>query len=219
MKFSGQDERGNSNSQCSSSSPIHLSVAMVLIVITHMSEICSGKKRKATCRLGFRKGNGQRGFGITGAHHHKSWDNDDFRTCVLNAIVWTAKMEVPSKGVKSSSNPTEKQKEKRVEYPPHMIPKKHFLPARLLHQKQKIIQPKSKRKSKGWKNLFLTITDGGNGYSCDWADWANPVLIDDKGNKTRLTSLKNGNQPKRIGDRLGLTETLVDNLSGLTEKR
>ena len=49
----------------------------------------------------------------TGAHHHKSWDNDDFRTCVLNAIVWTAKLEVPENGVKSSSNPTQKQKESK----------------------------------------------------------------------------------------------------------
>ena len=40
--------------------------------------------------------NGQRGFGITGAHHHKSWDNDD-GTCA-NAILWTANMEVPQGG-------------------------------------------------------------------------------------------------------------------------
>ena len=49
---------------------------------------------------------------------------------------------------------------------------------------------KIEAKIKGVENLFLTITDGGNGYSCDWADWANPVLIDDKGKQTKLTSLK-----------------------------
>ncbi len=45
---------------------------------------------------------GGRGFGFTGGHFHKNWGNADFRTLVLNAIVWTAKLEVPSEGIKSS---------------------------------------------------------------------------------------------------------------------
>ncbi len=43
---------------------------------------------------------------------------------------------------------------------------------------------------KGVQNLYLTITDGGNSYSCDWADWALPRLVDNSGNETRLTDLK-----------------------------
>ena len=43
---------------------------------------------------------GGRGFGFTGAHFHKNWGNPDFRTLVLNAILWTAKLDVPSGGVK-----------------------------------------------------------------------------------------------------------------------
>jgi type 1 glutamine amidotransferase len=43
---------------------------------------------------------GGRGFGFTGAHTHKNWGNPDFRTLVLNAILWTAKVEVPSSGVR-----------------------------------------------------------------------------------------------------------------------
>ncbi len=39
-------------------------------------------------------GNG-RGFGFTGAHFHRNWQNDDFRKLVLNAIAWTAHAEVP----------------------------------------------------------------------------------------------------------------------------
>jgi hypothetical protein len=42
---------------------------------------------------------GGRGFGFTGAHFNKNWGNENFRKLVLNAIVWTAKMEVPAKGV------------------------------------------------------------------------------------------------------------------------
>lgn len=45
---------------------------------------------------------GGRGFGFTGGHFHRNWGNDDFRKLVLNAIVWTAKVEVPSNGVQSS---------------------------------------------------------------------------------------------------------------------
>lgn len=45
---------------------------------------------------------GGRSFGFTGAHFHKNWGNDDFRKLVLNAVLWTAKLDVPSGGVKSS---------------------------------------------------------------------------------------------------------------------
>ena len=44
---------------------------------------------------------GGRGFGFTGAHYHKNWGNDDFRKLVLNAILWTAKVELPAEGVAS----------------------------------------------------------------------------------------------------------------------
>jgi type 1 glutamine amidotransferase len=42
---------------------------------------------------------GGRGFGFTGGHTHKNWSNPDFRKLVLNAILWTAKHDVPSEGV------------------------------------------------------------------------------------------------------------------------
>jgi type 1 glutamine amidotransferase len=44
---------------------------------------------------------GQRGFGCTGAHVHWNWAQDDFRKSILNAIVWTAHIEVPKDGVQS----------------------------------------------------------------------------------------------------------------------
>jgi len=44
---------------------------------------------------------GGRGFGFTGAHHHKNWGDDNFRKIVLNAILWIAKVEVPKSGVES----------------------------------------------------------------------------------------------------------------------
>ncbi|HOX59298.1 MAG TPA: ThuA domain-containing protein [Candidatus Paceibacterota bacterium] len=42
---------------------------------------------------------GGRGFGITGGHFHYNWGNADYRKLVLNAILWTAKVEVPAAGV------------------------------------------------------------------------------------------------------------------------
>ena len=44
---------------------------------------------------------GGRGFGFTGGHTHKNWGDENFRKVVLNAILWTAKMEVPAQGIKS----------------------------------------------------------------------------------------------------------------------
>jgi hypothetical protein len=44
---------------------------------------------------------GGRGFGFTGGHSHDHWGNDDERKVVLNALVWLAKVEVPTNGVES----------------------------------------------------------------------------------------------------------------------
>lgn len=45
---------------------------------------------------------GSRGFGFTGGHHHASWQKEDQRKLVLNAILWLAKVEVPKDGVAST---------------------------------------------------------------------------------------------------------------------
>ena len=42
-----------------------------------------------------------RGAGFTGGHWHRNWAIDDFRTAVLNTIVWVAGVEVPKNGVPS----------------------------------------------------------------------------------------------------------------------
>ena len=157
----------------------------------HVRKSVLERKEKQHVAWASERDNGQRGFGITGAHHHKSWDNDNFRTCVLNAIVWTAKLEVPKNGVKSSSNPTQRQKESKVVKLPETIdPSKALFASKLITPKTKNHSVQIEAKIKGIEDLFLTIMDGGNGYSCDWADWANPVLIDDEGKQTKLTSIK-----------------------------
>lgn len=45
------------------------------------------------------RNDGGRGFGFTGGHYHSGWADDNQRMLVLNAILWTAKAEVPLSGV------------------------------------------------------------------------------------------------------------------------
>ncbi len=50
------------------------------------------------------RSDGGRAFACTGPHYHASFQNDDFRRLALNAILWTAKIEVPQRGVRSTVN-------------------------------------------------------------------------------------------------------------------
>lgn len=44
---------------------------------------------------------GGRGFGTSLGHFYGNWKNDDYRKLMLNAIAWTAGLEVPETGVES----------------------------------------------------------------------------------------------------------------------
>jgi hypothetical protein len=68
-----------------------------------------------------------RGFGFTGGHDHWNWGNDSFRKLVLNAIVWTAGVEVPTGGVPSKT-PTVKDLQANQDEP---VNEKRFNPARI----------------------------------------------------------------------------------------
>lgn len=46
---------------------------------------------------------GGRGFGIVMPHFYKNWTNEDLRRFILNGIVWTARLDVPTTGV--TTNP------------------------------------------------------------------------------------------------------------------
>lgn len=64
----------------------------------------AGKKTLGTTQAlmwSIQRSDGGRGVGFTGGHWHRNWAIDNFRTAVLNAIVWTAKMDVPEGGVRS----------------------------------------------------------------------------------------------------------------------
>lgn len=42
----------------------------------------------------------------------------------------------------------------------------------------------------GAKELYLVVTDGGNGFGADWADWAEPRLIMADGSEKKLTEIE-----------------------------
>ena len=48
---------------------------------------------------------GGRGFGFTGGHYHRNWGLEDQRRLVVNAILWTAKVEIPATGAKCDLTP------------------------------------------------------------------------------------------------------------------
>ena len=59
----------------------------------------AGKGAREVLAWAYERPAGGRGFGCTGAHFHRNWENEDFRKLMLNALVWTAGAEVPSTGV------------------------------------------------------------------------------------------------------------------------
>jgi len=166
---------------------------------------------------------GGRGFGFTGGHYHWNWGDPNFRKVVLNAIMWTAKSEVPANGVEVKKVTVEQLQENQDYDPPaNFDPRtvlKHLASGKKTPGKQKPGQRKPARgkviksgakplhtsavvTSKtpghavavdvditGAKELHLVADDGGNGYGCDWVDWAEPRLTGPNG-EMKLTELK-----------------------------
>lgn len=60
---------------------------------------------KETVAWAVERAGGGRGFGFTGAHFHGNWGIDDFRRMVVNAILWTAKINVPAAGARCAVPP------------------------------------------------------------------------------------------------------------------
>jgi hypothetical protein len=68
----------------------------------HVRAAVLERKEKQHLMWTYQRGNlPGRGFGITGAHYHWNWAQPEFRTAVLNAIVWITGAEVPDEGVRT----------------------------------------------------------------------------------------------------------------------
>jgi type 1 glutamine amidotransferase len=63
--------------------------------------------REEVLAWAFERAGGGRSFGFTGGHVHKNWGDENFRRAVVNAVLWTAKLEVPKDGAKVDLDPAE----------------------------------------------------------------------------------------------------------------
>lgn len=71
-----------------------------------------------TVAWAFDRPDGGRSFGFTGGHFHWNWGTVDFRRTVTNAILWTAKLEVPEAGVDAVTLTAESLQENQDAPPP-----------------------------------------------------------------------------------------------------
>ena len=60
--------------------------------------ILEAKGRDEVLAWAVERPDGGRGFGFTGGHFHRNWGDPNFRKLVLNAILWTAGLDVPPSG-------------------------------------------------------------------------------------------------------------------------
>ncbi|MDA0838529.1 MAG: NPCBM/NEW2 domain-containing protein [Planctomycetota bacterium] len=138
-----------------------------------------------------------RGFGFTGGHFHKNWQDDNFRKVVLNAIVWSAGLEVPAGGL-GSKTPGNEEMEANLDGKGGK--KKEELKGKVSEEGASFVSPVVTNKTSGMavdievnisgaKQLFLVVDNAGNGNSHDWADWIEPTLVGLAG-ETKLIDLK-----------------------------
>jgi type 1 glutamine amidotransferase len=66
------------------------------------AHIQAAKGRPEAMMWAVERPDGGRGFGFTGGHFHKNWQDDQFRKVVLNAICWVTGVEVPREGIVSA---------------------------------------------------------------------------------------------------------------------
>ena len=76
-----------------------------------LSTVMPGEKGEYVVAWAVERKDGGRGFGFTGGHFFDNFRDDNFRRLVLNAVVWTAKAEVPKEGIRSKA-PTDDELEK-----------------------------------------------------------------------------------------------------------
>ena len=62
-----------------------------------------GEEQQQVVAWAVERAGGGRGFGFTGGHFFENWGVENFRRMVLNAILWTAHVEVPDGGVQTAA--------------------------------------------------------------------------------------------------------------------
>ena len=141
-------------------------------------------------------------FGFTGGHFHWNWGHDDFRRLVTNAILWTAGDEIDDDGSRLGGevgieellenqdyDPPKNFNRQKVEADFQLSSTPAESPSRTATKQGRelfatpLVDASNRRARvdietpiRGVSDLYLVVTDGGNGFSCDWADWIDPVI-------------------------------------------
>lgn len=147
-----------------------------------------------------------RGFGFTGLHYHANWIDDSFRKTVLNGVAWTADLKIPEGGIDTETPSQEFLDENALKYGGDQGSKKKTAentPRRAVNSDakplfhSKVITAKTPGHAVDikidlpgdTKQLNLVMADGGDGFSCDWGDWAEPRFVLADGTEKKLTDL------------------------------
>src|SRR5690606_20416544 len=109
---------------------------------------------------------------------------------VMNAIAWTAGLEVPPQGIETTTPTDEELSQNLDPKPPRRqpaprpkaaaappaaaVPAKPLASSPILTVNTPGHSAELEADITGAKQLYLVVTDGGDGYGCDWADWINP---------------------------------------------
>ena len=161
--------------------------------------IVDASGRAETLCWSVERSDGGRGVGFTGAHFHSNFADDGFRKLVLNAVAWTAGLDVPNNGL-VTHKPSEAELDANQDFKKPENKKKEVskLKSKKINAKfsSKIITENTPGHSvdvdvdvTGADKLFLVVDDAGDGYTADWADWAEPRIVV-KGKELKLTDLK-----------------------------
>jgi putative membrane-bound dehydrogenase-like protein len=152
---------------------------------------------------------GGRSFGFTGGHFHWNWGRVEQTRLVANAILWTAKAKIPEGGALVETMTMDKLLENIDEPLPAnfnaekiakefgVLPGKPVAATTNKDARNLFTTPTVNSKTsrqqidaevdiKGVKKLYLIVTPGMDGFSCDWADWINPTLVGPNGTKSLL---------------------------------
>jgi len=162
----------------------------------------------------FERSDGGRSFGFTGGHFHWNWGRPDILRLVSNAVVWSTKGVVPTDGITVAPKSAEQLKQDQDEEVPanfssDQIQKEFMLPVgkptgtkvgagaakspNLLYLSP-IINTNTSRHQvdveanlNGAKSLFLVVTDAGDGFVADWANWIKPNFVSSENTTSALS--------------------------------
>ncbi|MBL9155073.1 MAG: NPCBM/NEW2 domain-containing protein [Verrucomicrobiales bacterium] len=147
-----------------------------------------------------------RGYGFTGLHYHWNWEDDNFRRAVLNGVAWTARLDIPEGGIETPRPTRESLEANILEHAGDQ--------GRNQPKQQKASAPKGDPNVKplfesalvtgktpgrsvdvavdlpaGTKEIYLVVSDGGDGMAFDWSNWVEPRFVLADGSEKKLTEL------------------------------